>query len=704
MEKYLDESLSIEERVEDLASKMTIEEKAGQMLYKALGVERLGIHPYNWWCEALHGVARAGTATVFPQCIGLGATFNTELVQKIADIISTEGRAKFNEQKKYGDYDIYKGLTFWTPNINIFRDPRWGRGHETYGEDPYLTTQMGLAVVDGLQGKGKHLKSAACAKHFAVHSGPEHLRHEFNAEASEKDLWETYLPAFEALVKEGNVESVMGAYNRTNGEPCCGSKRLLVDILRGEWEFKGHVVSDCWAVRDFHQNHKITEGPQDSVKLALENGCDLNCGCTYEHILAALENGKLTEEPIEKSIRRLLATWFKLGFFDKETEYDDIPYSVVACKEHREVALEAARQSMVMLKNDGILPLKTDNIKTIGVIGPNANSRTTLVGNYNGTPKKYVTVLEGIMDRADAMGIEVMYSEGGHLYKNSTTRLAELFDRDSEVRTVCDKSDVIVMCLGLDSTIEGEQGDSGNDYGSGDKPYLQFPEIQRHILDIAINSGKPVILVSLTGSTMDYRQADEGCSAVIQAWYPGGEGGIAVAELLFGDYSPSGRLPVTAYRTTEELPEFTDYSMKNRTYRYMENPAMYPFGYGLSYTKFEYEGGGEAALSDEMEFEVTVKNIGAVDSYEKVQLYVEPINPKCIVPKYELRGVKPVFIKSGEAETVKFTVKKKDLMLVDDNGRRFDHENGFKVYISGGQPDARTFELTGVKPVVFSLS
>lgn len=703
MEKYLDESLPLEERVEDLASKMTIEEKAAQMLHKALGVERLGIHPYNWWCEALHGVARAGTATVFPQSIGIAATFNVELAHEIADIISTEGRAKFNEQKKYNDYDIYKGITFWTPNINIFRDPRWGRGHETYGEDPYLTTQMGLAFVDGLQGHGKHLKSAACAKHFAVHSGPEALRHSFDATASEKDLRETYLPAFEALVKDGNVESVMGAYNRTNGEPCCGSKTLLVDILREEWGFKGHIVSDCWAVRDFHQHHKVTEGPQESVKLALENGCDLNCGCTYEHILAALENGKLSEEPIEKSIRRLLATWFKLGFFDKETEYDDIPYSTVACKKHREAALEAARQSMVMLKNDGILPLKTDKIKTIGVIGPNSDNRVALMGNYSGTAKKYVTVLEGITDRADELGIDVMYSEGGHLYKNSTTKLAQPFDRDSEVKTVCEYSDVIIMCLGLDSSIEGEQGDSGNEYGSGDKPDLHFPEIQRHILEIAINSGKPVILVSLTGSTMDYRQADEGCGAVIQAWYPGAEGGTAVAELLFGDYSPSGKLPLTAYRTTEELPDFTDYSMENRTYRYMKNPAMYPFGYGLSYTKFEFEGKNKTETDDGAEFEVIVKNTGGMDSYEKVQMYVEPINPGCRVPKYELRGVKPVFIKSGESETVKFTLKNKDIMLVDDNGKKFKHEDGFKVYISGGQPDERTFELSGVKPAVFEI-
>ena len=702
MKKYLDETLPIDERVEDLLSKMTVEEKAAQMLHNAKGVKRLGIHPYNWWNETLHGVARAGTATVFPQCIGLGATFNTELVHKIADICSTEGRAKNIESSKRGDYDIYKGLTYWTPNVNIFRDPRWGRGHETYGEDPYLTTQMGLAFVDGLQGHSEHMKSAACAKHFAVHSGPEELRHEFNAVASEKDLRETYLPAFEALVKEGKVESVMGAYNRTNGEPCCGSKTLLNDILRGEWGFKGHVVSDCWAIRDFHENHMVTRTPEESVAMALKNGCDLNCGCTYEHLLKAYRKGMVTDEDIDTAMRRLLTTLFKLGMFDKKTEYDNIPYRVVGCKEHRDTALEAARESLVLLKNDGILPLNGD-IKTIGVIGPNANSREALLGNYTGIPNRFVTVLEGITAEADKRGIDVLYSQGSHLWKNKSQVLAQEYDFDSEAMAVAENSDVVILCLGLDATIEGEQGDAGNEFGSGDKKDLQYPTIQRHIFEKLVSSGTPVILISMTGSAMDMRYAGENCPAIVQAWYPGGEGGTAVAELLFGMFSPSGKLPVTFYRSTEDLPDFMDYSMKNRTYRYFNGTPMYPFGYGLSYTSFSYEKGSITENDDTYEVTVKITNTGSYDSLEKIQLYAEPQNPEFTVPRYELRAYKPIFIKAGDAKEASITVKKKELLLIDEAGRKTEHKNGFKFYISGGQPDKRTTELTGASPVVFEI-
>lgn len=702
MEKYLDESLSVEERADDLVSRLTVQEKVEQMIHGAKGVKRLGINEYNWWNESLHGVARAGTATVFPQCIGLGATFNVPLVNKIAEMTSTEGRAKYNVQSAHGDFDIYKGLTYWTPNINIFRDPRWGRGHETYGEDPYLTEQMGLAFVDGLQGHGKHMKIAACAKHFAVHSGPEELRHEFDAKASKKDMEETYLPAFKALVQKGNVESVMGAYNRTNGEPCCGSKTLLQDILRDEWGFKGHVVSDCWAIRDFHENHHVTKTPEQSAAMALKNGCDLNCGCTYEHLMKAYNKGLVTEEDINTSFKRLAMTWLKLGMFDKETEFDDIPYSVVACREHRETAVEAARQSIVLLKNDGILPLKGD-IKTIGVIGPNADSRAALLGNYTGTPLKHVTVLEGIMDEAEKRGINVMYSEGCHLYKDRTSVLAKEHDRDSEALTVAEQSDVVVLCLGLDASVEGEQGDAGNEFGSGDKHDLRYPAIQRHIMDIVLGTGTPVILVSMTGSAMDMREADEKCAAVVQAWYPGGEGGTAVADILFGKCSPSGKLPVTFYRSTEDLPDFTDYDMKDRTYRYFEGTPLYPFGYGLSYTSFEYEGGGELPMADEMTVECMVKNTGDTDGYEKVQLYAEPVAPECRVPKYELRGCAAVYLKAGEETKVSFTVTHEMLRLVDENGERFDTAGGFRLYIGGGQPDERTLELTGARPAVFKV-
>lgn len=701
MEKYLDESLSIDERAEELLSELTLEEKAAQMIHNAAGAARLGIPGYNWWNETLHGVARAGTATVFPQCIGLAASFDTELVHDVADICSTEGRAKHSESSKHRDYDLYKNLTYWTPNINIFRDPRWGRGHETYGEDPYLTTQMGLAFVDGLQGHGRHLKSAACAKHFAVHSGPEALRHEFNAEATAKDMRETYLPAFEALVREGNVEAVMGAYNRTNGEPCCGSKSLLVDILRKEWGFKGHVVSDCWAIRDFHEHHMVTKSPEESAALALKNGCDLNCGCTYEHLLKAYRKGLVTEEQINTSLKRLLKTWFKLGYFDKETEYDNIPYSAIACRAHREKAIQAAREGIVLLKNDGILPLHGD-IRTIGVIGPNADSRDALLGNYCGTPKRFVTVLEGIYAEADKRGTEVLYAKGSHLWRPKLTNSRNEHDGESEAMAVAEHSDIVILCLGLDYTIEGEQGDTSNAYGAGDKPDLQYTATQRSLMDKVLSTGKPVILVSMTGSAMDMRIADEKCSAILQAWYPGGEGGTAVADILFGNTSPSGKLPVTFYNSTDDLPEFTDYSMKNRTYRYFEGIPMYPFGYGLSYTSFSYEPEKFSETEEEYIASVKVKNTGNVSAREVVELYAEPVAPEFTVPKYELRAFASVELNAGEKKTVTLSVKKEKLILINDKGEKTEHKNGFRFYISGGQPDARTFELTGVKPVVYT--
>ena len=418
--------------------------------------------------------------------------------------------------------------------------------------------------------------------------------------------------------------------------------------------------------------------------------------------MKAYNKGLVTEEDINTSFKRLAMTWLKLGMFDKETEFDDIPYSVVACREHRETAVEAARQSIVLLKNDGILPLKGD-IKTIGVIGPNADSRAALLGNYTGTPLKHVTVLEGIMAEAEKRGINVMYSEGCHLYKDRTSVLAKEHDRDSEALTVAEQSDVVVLCLGLDASVEGEQGDAGNEFGSGDKHDLRYPAIQRHIMDIVLGTGTPVILVSMTGSAMDMREADEKCAAVVQAWYPGGEGGTAVADILFGKCSPSGKLPVTFYRSTEDLPDFTDYDMKDRTYRYFEGTPLYPFGYGLSYTSFEYEGGGELPMADEMTVECMVKNTGDTDGYEKVQLYAEPVAPECRVPKYELRGCAAVYLKAGEETKVSFTVTREMLRLVDENGERFDTAGGFRLYIGGGQPDERTLELTGARPAVFKV-
>ena len=605
-----------QQRARALVAKMTVEEKASQLKFDAEAIPRLGIPAYNWWNEALHGVARAGTATVFPQAIGLAAAFDTEMMKEIGSVIATEGRAKYNENQKYGDRDIYKGLTFWAPNVNIFRDPRWGRGHETYGEDPYLTSRLAVPFIQGLQSDGEYMKTAACAKHFAVHSGPEAKRHFFNAEASKKDMEETYLPAFEACVKEGKVEAVMGAYNRTNGEPCCASEELMNHYLRGKWKFQGHYVSDCWAIRDFHENHKVTDRPEESVKKALEAGCDLNCGCTYEKILNAYREGIIDEKYITESCVRLFTTRFLLGMFN-ETEYDKISYLEVESKEHLELAEQAATESMVLLKNDGILPLKKEEIHTIGIIGPNANSRNSLIGNYHGTSSEYVTVLEG-MKQAAGDQIRVLYSEGCHLWKDTIEHLAAPGqpDRLAEAQAVAEYSDVVLLVVGLDETLEGEEGDTGNSDASGDKKDLEFPEPQKKLMDQILECKKPVILVNMTGSAMNLSVAEEKAAAIIQAWYPGARGGKAVSDVIFGEKSPSGKLPVTFYKDTSDIPDFEDYSMKNRTYRYYTGEPLYPFGYGLTY--------GKCVVNS-----VTAEKVyGQEKEFKGVKLFIETENQK----------------------------------------------------------------------------
>lgn len=687
-------------KAHELVSKMTLEERASQLRFDAPAIERLGVPAYNWWNEALHGVARAGTATVFPQAIAMAAMFDDEKMKEIADVISTEGRAKYNEYSKQEDRDIYKGLTFWSPNVNIFRDPRWGRGHETYGEDPYLTSRLGVKFVEGLQGDGEVMKTAACAKHFAVHSGPEALRHEFDAVASKKDMYETYLPAFEALVKEAKVESVMGAYNRTNGEPCCGSRTLLVDILRKQWGFEGHVVSDCWAVRDFHENHKVTSVPEESVAMALGAGCDCNCGCTYQHIMSGVKKGLVKEEDITESCERLFTTRYLLGMFDK-CEYDEIPYEVVECKEHVDLALDVARKSMVLLKNDGILPLKKEEIKTIGVVGPNANSRVPLFGNYYGTSSRYITVLEGIQDEV-GRDARVLYSEGCHLSKDRVEGLAWADDRISEAVTVAKHSDVTVVVVGLDETLEGEELDQSNGVGSGDKDDLLLPEPQRKLLQAIADTGKPFIVVLMAGSSMDISFAEEHANAVLQAWYPGARGGKAAADLLFGHCSPSGKLPVTFYYNTNQLPEFTDYSMKGRTYRYMEEKALYPFGYGLTYSKAAVTDAvlkNEPSADTDIEVSVTVKNEGNADVEEVVQIYIKDRDSELAVKNYSLCGFQRVSLKAGEEKSIDMVIDRRAMTVVDEEGERSVKGKVFTLYVGISQPDARSVELTGTRPV-----
>lgn len=702
-EKYLDKNFSPRERAEDLVSRMTLEEKASQLRYDAPGIERLGIPRYNWWNEALHGVARAGTATVFPQAIGLAAMFDDEFLQDIADTISTEARAKYNAYSSKDDRDIYKGLTMWSPNINIFRDPRWGRGHETYGEDPYLTTRLGVAFVKGLQGEGEVMKTAACAKHFAVHSGPEGLRHEFDAVATKKDMYETYLPAFEACVKEAGVESVMGAYNRTNGEPCNGSKTLLNDILREKWGFSGHVVSDCWAIKDFHVNHKVTKTATESVAMAIKNGCDLNCGNMYLNLLLAHQEGLVTDENITRSAVRMFTTRMKLGLFDDDCEYDSIPYEVNDCKEHNQKALEAARKSVVMLKNNGILPLDKKSLKSIAVIGPNADSQIAMYGNYNGTASRMITMLEGVHE-AVGDDVRVYYSEGCHLFKDRAENLALPDDRIAEAVSVAEHADVTLLCVGLDSLIEGEEGDEGNAYAGGDKATLDLPGRQQKLVEAVVATGKPVIMVLFAGSAMAVGYAEENCAAVLDAWYPGAWGGRAVADILFGKVSPSGKLPVTFYKSTDDLPDFTDYSMANRTYRYYKGETLYPFGYGLTYSATELsdlQAPESGVAGADIDLSVKISNTGQMECEQVVQCYIKDMQSKFAVENYSLSAFKRVKLAAGETQQVKLTIPAYMLDAVNDEGERVLDSSQFKIWVGTSQPDKRSEELTGQTPLSF---
>lgn len=691
------------QRARELVAQMTLEEAASQLRFNAPAIERLNIPAYNWWNEALHGVARAGVATMFPQAIAMAATFDTAAVADMGAVVAEEGRAKYNEFTKYDDRDIYKGLTYWAPNVNIFRDPRWGRGHETFGEDPYLTGRMGVAFIRAMQGDGEYLKAAACAKHFAVHSGPESLRHSFNAEVSPQDLWDTYLPAFEECVLEGGVEAVMGAYNRTNGEPCCGSQTLLRKILRDKWNFKGHVVSDCAALKDFHTTHGVTKTAPESAAMALHAGCDVNCGFTYLHLLQAYQDGLVTEEEIREAAVHLFTTRFKLGLFDENCPFNKIPYEVNDCKEHNDLSLKAARESIVLLKNDGILPLDRSKMKTIGVVGPNAASINALIGNYYGTASCYTTNLRGIQELAGEK-IRVLYAEGSMLFKDRFTESSALpGDRLSEAASVAAHSDVVILCLGLDATLEGEEGDTGNTFSNGDKNTLLLPDSQRALLQTVVKSGKPVVLVVNSGSALDLRDADAQCNAIVQAWYGGAHGGRAVAEVLFGEVNPSGRLPVTFYRSDDDLPDFTDYSMENRTYRYFNGTPLYPFGFGLSYTRFAYSGmrltADQIHSGEGVEVTVTVTNAGTRDGEEVVQVYCKDLESSHRVPRFHLCGFARVALKAGESVQVTIPVEGRSFQLVDEEGNRIMEPGKFRIYIGGSLPDERSSQLNGITPL-----
>ena len=619
------------ERAKALVAQMTLEEKMAQMKYDAPAIERLGIPAYNWWNECLHGVARSGVATVFPQAIGMAASFDTDMMHQVATAISDEARAKYNEYRKFGYTDIYQGLTYWSPNINIFRDPRWGRGHETYGEDPYLTGRMGVAFIKGLQGEGKYRKVDATIKHYAVHSGPEELRHCFDAKVSEKDLRETYLWAFKYCIDNADPSAVMGAYNRTNGEPCCASKTLLGDILYGEWGFQGYVVSDCGAICDMHRSHKVTANDVESAALAVNNGCQMNCGKAYLWLKDAYEQGMVSEETITAAVEKLFEARFRLGMFDDDCEYDQIPYEVVDCEEHRALNRKMAQKSMVLLKNDGILPIKKD-VRTIAVIGPNADDQSVLLGNYNGTPARYTTLLRGIQDGFDG---RVIYARGCHLTKHELGKDDE--HPRNEAIIAATKADVVILIMGINPSVEGEEGDAYNAAKAGDRLDIELPLPQRELIDAITALGKPTVLVNVSGSCMNLEREDKSCNAVLQCFYPGAEGGSALADILLGKVSPSARLPVSFYRSVEDLPSFEDYSMENRTYKFFKGRCVYDFGHGLTYSDIK-----ETCLDENT---VELYNAGPYDTDYSV-LRFEYIPHKC------LTGFKCVHIRAGETLTV----------------------------------------------------
>lgn len=829
---YLDTSLPVELRAKDLVSRMTLEEKVSQMVHDAPPVERLGIPAYDWWNECLHGVGRAGIATVFPQAIGLAATWNADLMHRVATVISDEARAKHHRALREGQSNWYTGLTFWSPNINIFRDPRWGRGQETYGEDPYLTARLGVAFVKGLQGDDpRYLKLVATAKHYAVHSGPEADRHHFDARASARDLRETYLPAFEATVREAKVHSVMGAYNRTNGEACCASKTLLQDILRDEWGFDGYVVSDCAAIHDIWANHKLVATPEEASALAVKNGCELNCGETYPALVEAVRQGQIDEATIDLALVRLFTARFKLGMFDppEMVPFAQIPYEVNACPAHRAVSLQAARESVVLLKNEGgFLPLRKD-LGAIAVIGPNVDDLMTLLGNYNGTPTAAVTVLEGIRRKvspqtkvyaargcpiaegvpplvpipaaclrpsladAEQTGLAAAYYaqakfagepvraqvdpqisffwkgvsplsgrvgdpfsvrwegylappvsgtyklglngfndcrveldgevvlqyrlvhhavlrtkdvalEAGRLYPlrvelssyGADPQMQLLWavpgvDYLTPALEAARQADVVVMALGLSPNLEGEEMPVHVEgFSGGDRTDIKLPRSQQELLEKVHALGKPLVVVLLNGSALAVNWANEHAAAIVEAWYPGEEGGAAVADVLFGDYNPGGRLPVTFYRSVDQLPPFADYDMEGKTYRYFRGEALYPFGFGLSYTKFQYsdlqlESGVVAGQPARVS--VTVQNVGPVAGDEVVQLYVRDVAASVPVPIRHLEGFQRVSLAPGASQQVSFALRPRQMSIVDEAGRRVVEPGAFEIAVGGILPE-----------------
>lgn len=696
---YLDHTYPFDERIKDLIARLTLEEKVGLMSHPAKDVPRLGIPAYNYWNEALHGVARNGRATVFPQAIGMAATWNLDLIEQVASAIGDEARAKYHEAlRRKGFTDQYQGLTFWSPNVNIFRDPRWGRGQETWGEDPFLSGELASAYVRGLQGDHpKFLKAAACAKHYAVHSGPENERHTFNAIVSRRELHDTYLPAFKTLVTEAKVEAVMGAYNRTLDEPCCASQLLLGDILRGEWNFQGHVVSDCGALTDMHSNHKITENAAESAALALQNGCDLGCDIVFDEIPEAIQRGLISEADVDQALERTLGTRFKLGMFDpaEEVPYTSISMEVVGCIKHRHLASQAASQSVVLLKNkDNILPIRSTT-GNIFVTGPSATSLEVLLGNYYGINNEMSTLLEGITGRLPE-GMGLTYHPGALLAHPNAIE-------QSWAPGMAKMAELTIACVGSSPLLEGEEGESLLTPNNGDRDGINLPESQLEFIKQLAKHGAKIVLVVTGGSPIALGEVENLVEAIIFVWYPGQEGGNAVAGVLFGDISPAGKLPITFPKSLDQLPPFVDYRMEGRTYRYMTQEPLYPFGFGLSYSQFEYtelnleksviEAGEKLAVS------VVVSNVGDCAAAEVIQFYLSDLASSAQVPLHHLVGFARVTLEPGENCTLHYTLTPEMMSFFDEEGRSKLEAGAFRLEVGGCSPGERGLALDAPSPV-----
>ena len=695
---FLDDRLTVDQRSEILVSQMTVDEKISQLTNHAVAIPRLKVPDYDWWNEALHGVARNGKATVFPQAIALGATFDPELAKQVATAISTEARAKYAISQSMGNHSKYAGLTFWTPNINIFRDPRWGRGQETYGEDPFLTSKIGVAFVRGLQGEDSvYLKTAACAKHYAVHSGPEEIRHTFNAEPSQQDLYETYLPAFEALVTEAKVEGVMGAYNAVFGVPACANTFLLQDLLKDQWGFDGYITSDCGAIGGIVWKHKYVKTPEEAAAVALMAGVNLNCGDTYKHLKKALEEGLVTEALIHERTKQLFKTRFRLGILgdSKDNPYLNIGPEEIHSEEHVALAREVAQKSIVLLKNqNNVLPLPKD-IKVPYVTGPFANSADMLIGNYYGVSPNLVTILEGITD-AVSLGSSLNYRSGALPFQANLNPL-------NWAPKVAAESDVTICVVGITADMEGEEVDAIAAADKGDRKDLKLPENQiKYIKEIAENKKGPLVLVVASGSPVSLEDIEEDCDAILQIWYPGEQGGNAVADVLFGDISPSGHLPLTFPKNVAQLPAYDDYSMKGRTYKYMIEEPAYPFGFGLSYSKSEFQNLTLSSLKvnrkEKLTITVDIANIGEYDMEEVVQVYISPKDTSGGIPLKSLKAFKRVSLKKDEKKTLTFSLEPENLKVIDTEGKKIWQKGEYTILVGNSSPSDLSVRLGAAVP------